>query len=117
MPAASELVASGRSDEEVRALIGADWLIYQDLDDLIGSVQYDNADIDEFDASCFSGSYVTGDVTPEYLSRLESERSDSAKIDREAARRRIEGESADDDDGEDGEDDGDFSAGTHAGVA
>ena len=110
MPAASELVASGRTDAEVQAQIGADWLVYQDLDDLIGSVQYDNADIDEFDTSCFSGHYVTGDVTPEYLRRLESARSDSAKSDREAKRRRLEGE-LDDGDGDD------LAAGSQAGVA
>jgi len=92
MPAASELVASGRSEEEIARQIGADWLIYQDIDDLVSSVRYDNAEIDDFDASCFSGSYVTGDVTAEYLQRLERERSDIAKSEREALRRRLEGE-------------------------
>jgi amidophosphoribosyltransferase len=112
MPAASELVASQRTDEEVRELIGADWLIYQDLEDLIGSVQYDNANIDEFDTSCFSGRYVTDDVTKDYLRRLESQRSDSAKNSREARRRQIEGAV------EDGDDEGDDSpTGAHAGVA
>jgi amidophosphoribosyltransferase len=79
MPAASELVAAGRTDEEVTKLIGADWLIYQDLGDLVHAVQHDNAQIREFDTSCFSGEYVTGDVTPEYLARLQRERSDEAK--------------------------------------
>jgi amidophosphoribosyltransferase len=92
MPAASELVAAERTDAEVGKLIGADWLIYQNLDDLIGSVRYDNSDIDAFDTSCFSGEYVTGDVTEAYLSRIESERSDGAKSNREALRRRLEGE-------------------------
>ncbi|MBT8442185.1 MAG: amidophosphoribosyltransferase [Gammaproteobacteria bacterium] len=112
MPAASELVASNRTEAEVREQIGADWLIYQDLDDLIGSVRYDNADIDEFDTSCFSGSYVTSEVTPEYLRRLECARSDSAKSDREARRRKLEGELEDRD--EDGDD---LASGSHAGVA
>jgi len=79
MPAASELVAAGRSDEEVANIIGADWLIYQDLDDLVRAVKHHDAVVTEFDTSCFSGEYVTGDVTPEYLARVESERSDQAK--------------------------------------
>jgi amidophosphoribosyltransferase len=102
MPAASELVAAERTDAEVGKLIGADWLIYQNLEDLIGSVRYDNSEIDEFDTSCFSGKYVTGDVTEAYLSRIESERSDGAKSNREALRRRLDGES----------DDGDLAAGS-----
>jgi amidophosphoribosyltransferase len=79
MPAASELVAAGRDVEEVARQIGADWLIYQDLEDLVSACRHDNAAITEFDTSCFSGTYVTGDVTPEYLERLERERSDGAK--------------------------------------
>jgi amidophosphoribosyltransferase len=79
MPDASELVAAGHTDEEVRDIIGADWLIYQDLEDLEHAVRHDNASIHDFDTSCFSGEYVTGDVTPEYLERLQIERSDEAK--------------------------------------
>jgi amidophosphoribosyltransferase len=79
MPAASELVAAGRTDAEVTKLIGADWLVYQDLEDLVHAVRHDNAKIREFDTSCFSGEYVTGDVTAEYLARLQRERSDEAK--------------------------------------
>ena len=60
-------------------IIGADWLIYQDLDDLVHAVRHDHAKITDFDTSCFSGEYVTGDVTPEYLKRLQGERSDEAK--------------------------------------
>jgi amidophosphoribosyltransferase len=83
MPATGELVAAGRTDQEVADFIGADWLIYQDLDDLVRAVRYDNGDITEFDTSCFSGHYVTGDVTPDYLARLQEERSDDAKTRRE----------------------------------
>jgi amidophosphoribosyltransferase len=79
MPAPSELVASGRTEQEVADVIGADWLVYQDLDDLIRAVQYDNGDIREFDTSCFSGEYVTGDITTAYLRRIEVGRSDEAK--------------------------------------
>jgi amidophosphoribosyltransferase len=81
MPAPDELVAHGRSDEEVQALIGADWLVYQDLDDLIASVADGNEKLTRFDASCFSGEYVTG-VEPTYLSDLEFNRSDAAKTQR-----------------------------------
>lgn len=79
MPAASELIANGRTVEEIQELIGADRLIYQDLHGLIRSVRHDNSAITEFDTSCFSGEYVTGDVSDEYLRELERRRSDSAK--------------------------------------
>jgi amidophosphoribosyltransferase len=86
MPAASELVAAGRTDEEVAKVIGADWLVYQDLEDLVAACRHDDAQVTEFDTSCFSGEYVTGDVTPEYLARLQSERSDDAKAQRREGR-------------------------------
>ena len=77
MPAVAELVASGRSVEQVRELIGADWLMYQDLPDLIAAVSEGNEHITQFDTSCFSGEYVTG-LDPEYLNQLERKRSDEA---------------------------------------
>ncbi|MFK8030798.1 MAG: amidophosphoribosyltransferase [Gammaproteobacteria bacterium] len=80
MPATNELIAHGRSTEEVAQLIGADWLVYQELEDLIEAVGHDKADIERFDTSCFSGEYVTGDVTVAYLNRLERMRADSVKI-------------------------------------
>jgi amidophosphoribosyltransferase len=83
MPAPTELIAHGRSEQEVQELIGADWLIYQTLEDLVRAVQHDNADIHEFDASCFSGEYVTGDVTAEYLRKIEAARADSVKVRRD----------------------------------
>ena len=79
MPAASELIANGRDVDDIRKIIGADRLIYQDLHGLIRSVRHDNSDITEFDTSCFSGDYVTGDITKEYLSELEQVRNDQAK--------------------------------------
>jgi len=81
MPATNELVAAGRSVDEVAKLIGADWLIYQDLADLVAACQHDDSQVREFDTSCFSGEYVTCDVTPDYLARLQAERSDAAKSD------------------------------------
>ena len=85
MPAASELVAAGRTDDEVARLIGADWLIYQDLADLERAVRHHDSQVSQFDTSCFSGEYVTGDVTTEYLARLQAERSDQAKAQRNSA--------------------------------
>jgi amidophosphoribosyltransferase len=88
MPAASELIANGRTSEEIEKKIGADRLIYQDLNGLIRSVRHDNSAIAEFDTSCFSGEYVTGDVTAEYLDELEARRNDAAKQAREKQRER-----------------------------
>ena len=90
MPASGELIAAGRTVEQVRRFIGADWLIYQDLEDLVQAVKHEDADIDGFDTSCFSGVYVTGDVTPDYLAELEVVRNDAAKARREARVRREE---------------------------
>jgi amidophosphoribosyltransferase len=87
MPAASELVASGHTEEEVARLIGADWLLYQDLDDLVHACLHHDSPIEGFDTSCFSGQYVTGDITPEYLARLQAERSDQAKTRRRQGRK------------------------------
>ena len=84
MPAATELVAHDRSVEGIRHLIGADWLIYQDLDDLTAAVAEGNEHLRHFDDSCFSGKYVTG-VEPEYLEQLEFARSDEAKSQRRSA--------------------------------
>ncbi|WP_116811577.1 amidophosphoribosyltransferase [Steroidobacter cummioxidans] len=82
MPTASELVASDKTEEEVAKAIGADKLIYQDLDDLVRACLHHDSHIEQFDTSCFSGEYVTGDITPAYLKRLEDERSDQAKAKR-----------------------------------
>ena len=72
MPIASELIAHGRSEDEVCRLLRADGLIFQDLDDLIEAVQKKNkSDVDRFDTSVFDGEYVTGDVTAQYLEQLE----------------------------------------------
>ncbi|MBY6205265.1 amidophosphoribosyltransferase [Halomonas denitrificans] len=78
MPAASELVAGGRSEEEVREYIGADRLIYQDLADLEAAVRGKNRKLDGFDSSCFNGRYVTG-LADGYLEALERKRSDAVK--------------------------------------
>ncbi len=79
MPSAAELIAHGRSVEEVEKLLGADRLIFQDLDDLIQAVRDGNEALQHFDTSCFSGEYVTG-IAPGYLDELEFARSDEAKV-------------------------------------
>ena len=75
MPTRRELLANGRTDEEIALEIGADAVVYQDLDDLIAAIRSVNPNIERFDASCFDGCYVTGDVTEAYLARLEGQRS------------------------------------------
>jgi len=79
MPTRDELLATGRTDEEICKEIGADALIYQDLEDLKSSITKSNPKLDTFDASCFDGQYVTGDVDAAYLNRIESARSDVNK--------------------------------------
>ena len=78
MPTKNELIAGTRNEEEICREIGADALIYQDLDDLKAAVQAINPAITVFETSCFDGFYVTGDVTPEYLSGVENQRNDAA---------------------------------------
>jgi amidophosphoribosyltransferase len=90
MPAASELVAHGRTVDEVREIIGADRMIYQDLQDLIEAVQKKGkTDIERFDTSVFNGEYVTGDINETYLEQLELLRNDGAKSKSEAVDRSI----------------------------
>jgi amidophosphoribosyltransferase len=79
MPTPDELVASGRSEEEIRVFIGADRLIYQKLDDLVATIKEGNPDIQQVDASCFDGKYVTGDVTHEFLRGVADERGDASR--------------------------------------
>lgn len=74
MPTRSELIATGRNDEEIATEIGADALVYQDLDALKASIRDLKPSLSCFDASCFDGAYVTGDVTPEYLDAIEQAR-------------------------------------------
>ncbi len=86
MPTRGELVAHGRTDEEVAALIGADLLIYQDLADMQQAVRDLNPALTHFEASCFDGHYVTGDITSDYLQQLELARLTlAARRDRETS--------------------------------
>ena len=81
MPTRGELIATGRSDEEIASEIGADALVYQDLDALKASVRELRPDIEVFDTSCFDGCYVTGDITPEYLEAIECARENKGSED------------------------------------
>lgn len=78
MPSVDELIAHGRNVDEIAREIDADWLIYQDLDDLIASAQEGNPRIKRFDCAVFNGEYITGDVDKNYLDRLAASRNDGA---------------------------------------
>lgn len=83
MPSALELIAHGRTDDEVGEEIGCDWMLYQDLDDLKDCVLAGNDSVTKFDASVFDGNYVTGGIDQAYLDRIDAERNDAAKDDDE----------------------------------
>ncbi|MBS3785372.1 MAG: amidophosphoribosyltransferase [Gammaproteobacteria bacterium] len=91
MPAAHELIAHNRSVEEIRSVIGADDMIYQDLEDLVEAVRGRNTGLREFDCSCFDGRYVTGDITTDYLLALEAERADAVRTGVSAQSNRLAG--------------------------
>ena len=84
MPATKELVASNRTNEQIAQEIGADWLVYQSLEDLIETVQYGNPEIKEFETSIFTGEYITP-LGENYLQDLEDSRQDEVKAQREKA--------------------------------
>jgi len=71
MPAADELIAHDRTEEEVGREIGADWLVYQSVEDLIEAVRAGNTALTRFEGCCFTGEYITGDVNQDYLQQLE----------------------------------------------
>jgi amidophosphoribosyltransferase len=79
MPSRDELLATGRTDQEICEAIGADALIYQDLEDLVKDIKASNPKIHDFDCSCFDGKYVTGDINEAYLANIEAARGDGSK--------------------------------------
>jgi len=79
MPSRDELLATDRTDEEICQEIGADALIYQDLDALVAGVKLSNPNIKDFDCSCFDGKYVTGGIDEAYLANIEAARGDVNK--------------------------------------
>ena len=84
MPDTSELIAANRTNDEVAEEIGADWLVYQTLEDLIDTVNVGNPDIKEFETSIFTGNYITP-LGENYLKDLENSRQDEVKAQREKA--------------------------------
>lgn len=84
IPTSTELVAYNRTEEEVAKIIGADWLIYQDVDALVDAARAGNPDITEFDTSCFTGHYVTGDISADYLEHISVMRHEDNKNKRES---------------------------------
>ena|SRR5699024_9423273 len=81
MPSARELIAHGHDADEIGCIIGADWMIYQDLEDLKKAVTAGNPELTAFEDSVFTGDYVTHDISAAYLDQLELFRNDTAKAD------------------------------------
>ena len=79
MPSVQEFAAYGRTDDEIGQLIGADWLVFQELSDLIRSAAGGHTHLKTFDTSVFNGEYVTGDIDATYLERLSLKRNDRSK--------------------------------------
>ncbi len=84
MPSAEELIAYQRTPDQIGELIGADWLVYQDLDDLVASSAEGNPEIKQFENSVFDGVYVTGDIDQGYLDQLHELRNDATRHQLEA---------------------------------
>jgi len=80
MPTRQELIATDRSDEEICHEIGADYLVYQDLDALKHAVSKVNPSLTSFETSCFNGDYITGDITPDYLNSIELYRNSNEPV-------------------------------------
>ena len=78
----NQLILIAEDEHEIAEIIGADRLIYQDMDDLVRSVAAGNADLDKFEDSVFSGEYITADISASYLEQLELFRADAAREDR-----------------------------------
>jgi len=83
MPAARELIAHDRTEQQVQEALGCDWLIYQDLADLEWAVAEGNDALTGFDSSCFTGRYVT-ELEPDYFERLSQERGEEGRQKRQA---------------------------------
>ena len=84
MPTAHEFVANNRTEEEIARVVGADWLVYQSIEDLVSCAVEGNPRISRYECSVFDGDYVTGDIDAQYLERLSLHRSDDMKQRREA---------------------------------
>jgi len=76
IPTRTELIANQRTPEDIAELIGCDWVCYQTIADLEATIKALNPAINTLDSSCFSGSYVTGDINEKYF---EAQRTESSK--------------------------------------
>ena len=85
MPSAMELIAHDRTEDEICEAIGADWLVFQDIEDLIQCALEGNSQVDGFDCSVFNKEYVTGDIDDDYLMSVHNARNDTAQSQRRAA--------------------------------
>lgn len=90
MPMSKDLIAHGKSISEVASMIGADWLIYQDIEELIKTMQIEKQVIFDFDLSCFNGKYVTGGINQAYLDLIEKSRTDNLKSNEDSSALELE---------------------------
>ena len=89
MPTRSELIAYGRSSDEVCREITADALVYQDIEAMKQSIADINPALKRFEASCFDGHYITGDISPDYLDRIEYARAHPKVVAEDAVRTQL----------------------------
>ncbi len=89
MPSCNEFVAHDRNVEEIAKELGVDWLIYQDLPDLVAAINK-KSDVERFDTSCFDGNYITGDIDENYLYYIDALRNDANKQSKEKGNAVIE---------------------------
>lgn len=95
IPSPAELVAKNRSVEQVSERIGADYLIYQRIEDLAASVLSPTSDVNQFEMCVFDGKYITNDVSPEYLNELSRTRADATRTASTIARLQFSAERTD----------------------
>jgi amidophosphoribosyltransferase len=89
MPTRGELIAHNRTDEEVCREITADALVYQDIEDMRRSISDINPMLKKFEASCFDGEYITGDISRDYLDKIEFARANPKVMMEDAVRTQL----------------------------
>jgi amidophosphoribosyltransferase len=89
MPSVNEFVAHDRDVEQIAQELGVDWLVYQDLPDLVSAIKK-KSNVERFDTSCFDGDYITGDIDENYLYYIDALRNDASKSEKEKGNAVIE---------------------------
>ncbi|WP_297810922.1 amidophosphoribosyltransferase [uncultured Methylophaga sp.] len=89
MPSVTEFVAHDRNVEQIAGELGVDWLVYQDLPDLVSAIKK-KSNVERFDTSCFDGDYITGDIDENYLYYIDAMRNDASKSEKEKGNAVIE---------------------------